>query len=208
VEEAHPSETLRYSWDIPELGETTKVTIRLLPEPNQPGLCRVRLAHEGWGSGAEWDLQRRLHEEGWASVLTTLEFFLQSGAGREKREVHLRRRVVPLSLEQTMTKLNSQEGLRSWLADSAILEPREGGRFEFTLPGGAPHIGRVRHLHPSGSGAAVFTSPQPVFLEWGVAPDEQGSRVGFTLMAYGTTEAWLAERRQEWNEALDRLSRA
>lgn len=207
VHEVSPGEWIRFSWDIPEMARATEVTLRIRPEPAQPGVCHVELTHSGWGEGPEWDVHRKSHESGWASVLAMLDFFLRNGAGKERREFHVRRR-LPLPLERAIPLMTTAQGLQSWLVARAVLEGKAGAPLELQMQDGAQYRGRIAAWHASGEGSAELDSPYPCFLEWGFAPEPEGSRIGITMTTYTAPDDWFDTERARWAAALDSLSGA
>jgi uncharacterized protein YndB with AHSA1/START domain len=207
VEEVRPHELIRYTWDLAELGETTEVCVRILPVDQQPGLCTIELTHSGFGEGPEWEEQRTAHEVGWANVLGLLDFYLRRGAGKEPREFGLRRRVA-LPGEEARALLGSADGLLRWLAVRAEVEPRDGGRYVFEDAQGTEFRGRLVICRPEVECSAEIESPEPLYLNWWVAPDPEAgvSRVALSVMAYGASDRWVDARRAEWAAALDRLA--
>ena len=204
VKEVRPGELIRYTWDLPELNETTEVVFRIKPEPGNPGVCRVELEHTGWGEGADWDRQREAHESGWSGVLALLDFYFRHGAGKERRGFHVRRRVA-LPLDRAVALMTTSEGLRSWVSERASLDLRVGGVFECDVTGGETYRGRIAAIHPSGDATIELDAPGPAILEWGFAPDGKGTRMGVTLTSYSGSPEWLEERRREWATAMDKL---
>jgi uncharacterized protein YndB with AHSA1/START domain len=205
VKQAKPEESITFSWDIPELQETTDVSIRIRRDPAREGVCKVELEHSGWGEGPDWEVQRQGHESGWATALAQLDFYLRHGAGKEVRELHLRR-CLPLSLERAVPLLTTAQGWQTWLARRASFDPRLDGEIRLELSDGTTYQGRVVALHSSGDGAAEFVKPVPLFLEWGFAPDKDKSRVGLTFTTYSASSDWSEEAQGKWREALDRIA--
>ena len=207
VKQERPGESIRMSWDIAELGETTDAAYRVVPHALQPGRSAIEVTHGGFGSGGEWDEQLRAHEEGWTNVLAILDFYLRHGAGREPRELHLRRR-LPLPMEKAIALLTTPSGLTSWLASRAELEPKPGGACVFTAGHQKEFVGRFVVFQPQGESSIEFTKPEPLFLNWFFAPDPdpQACRVAINLTGYGLSERWFDELRGEWAAALDRLA--
>ncbi len=63
---------LSFTWNappsLPEVrGQRTHVTVRL--EPAGGGRTRVRLTHDGWGDGGEWDKAFAYFERAWNQVV-------------------------------------------------------------------------------------------------------------------------------------------
>jgi len=207
VEEVRPGELVRFTWDLAEVEAPTEVTLRVLPNEKQPGLCTVGLRHSGFGEGAEWELQRTAHEAGWENVLAMLDFYLRKGAGKEPREFHLRRR-LRLPREKARALFETSAGLTSWLATRATVEPKAGGLFEFEVAHKTVYKGRLAAYRPDVECSVELISPEPAFLGWslGADPDPEACRVGITFTSYGASERWMDARRAEWAEALDRVA--
>jgi uncharacterized protein YndB with AHSA1/START domain len=207
VREARPGEFIRYTWDIPNLGETTMVNLHLHPDPDRPGVCGMELEHSGFGEGPAWQPHRQALERGWTGALALLDFYFRQGAGRERRGFRLRRR-LPISLDRAVTLMTTPEGLRSWLAEQALITFAPGGDFEATLSNGILYRGRVVAADPSGAAMLELDSPVPAVLRWEVAPDPRGTQVGVTYTGYTGLPEWLEERRREWAERLDAIGAA
>lgn len=207
VEEVRTNELIRYTWDLAELQETTEVCVRILPNALQPGLCTIELTHSGFGESAEGEAQRTAHEWGWKNVLGLLDFYLRRGAGKEPREFSLRRR-LPVPIEEARGLLASAEGLQRWLATRAEVDSRDDGRYEFEVAHKAEYRGRFVICRPDVESSAEIESPEPLFLNWWVAPDPDPgvSRLALSVTAYGVSERWFDARRAEWSEAIDRLA--
>lgn len=66
---------LSFTWNapphLPEVrGQRTSVTVRLAPAGE--GLTEVRLTHNGWGDGGQWDKAYDYFDKAWAHVLANL----------------------------------------------------------------------------------------------------------------------------------------
>ncbi|MGH3104352.1 MAG: SRPBCC family protein [Gaiellaceae bacterium] len=73
-EDVTPNEHIRYAWPMP-LGNTV-VDFRL--EPSGEG-TKLTLAHEGWGSSADWAESHDMHVSGWQFFLGNLKSYLERG---------------------------------------------------------------------------------------------------------------------------------
>ena len=80
-----PDEHVRYDWPMP-LGNTV-VDFRL--EPSGEGTTLV-LAHEGWGSGGDWDQAYEMHASGWQFFLGNLKTYLELGEDRRAEAMGLK----------------------------------------------------------------------------------------------------------------------
>jgi uncharacterized protein YndB with AHSA1/START domain len=205
VVELVPGEWIRYSWDLPELDAPTEVTMRVRPDAKQPGLCEIEVTHAGWGDGPLWDLHRGIMEGAWIVVLAVLDFYLRHGAGKERQEFHVRRR-LPLSLERALPLCTTAQGLQSWLAARAVIEGKVAAPFELDMPDRVQYRGRVVAWRAVGEWAVELAAPVPAFLEWGVAPEAEGSRLGVTLTTYTAPENWVEGERARWTAAMDALA--
>lgn len=207
VLEVKPGELLRFTWDLDALGETTQVTLRVIANEKQPGLCTVELTHSGWGEGRAWDEERTSHESGWAGVVAMLDFYLRKGAGKEPREFSYRRR-LPVPPAKAHELLSTAAGLTTWLATRATVEMKPGGRFEYEVDGKHEFQGHVPVCHPPTEAIVELTSPEPALIEWWLAPDPdpQSSRLSVSFVTYTASERWFAARREEWRAAMDKLA--
>jgi uncharacterized protein YndB with AHSA1/START domain len=207
VLEARAGEFLRFTWDLDTLGETTEVTLRLVPHDTQPGLCTVELTHSGWSEGAAWDEERTSHEAGWAGIVALLDFYLRCGAGKQPREFNYRRR-LPVSPGKADHLLTTAAGLATWLGGRANVEMRPGGRFEYEVNDKHEFKGRVVVCRPGMEAAVELAGAEPAFFEWWLAPDPdpQASRLSVSFVTYSASERWFDARREEWRAAMDRLA--
>jgi uncharacterized protein YndB with AHSA1/START domain len=67
-----PMTMLSFTWNappsLPEVrGQRTHVTVRLSPEG--AGRTRVRLHHDGWGTGGQWDEAYRYFDRAWNQIV-------------------------------------------------------------------------------------------------------------------------------------------
>jgi len=67
-----PPAMLSFTWNAPPhlpqvRSQMTHVTVRL--EPLGPRETRVRLEHDGWGEGGEWDAARAYFDRAWGEVV-------------------------------------------------------------------------------------------------------------------------------------------
>jgi len=78
-----PPRMLAFTWNAPPSlptvrGQMTHVVIRL--SETEAGDTRVRLRHDGWGTGGEWDQAFRYFERAWNEVvLPRLRYCFQHG---------------------------------------------------------------------------------------------------------------------------------
>lgn len=73
-EDVTANERLRFPWK----GGSSPTTVEYTLRPSGEG-TELRLAHTGWGEGAEWDESRSNHEQGWGFFLGNLQSYLESG---------------------------------------------------------------------------------------------------------------------------------
>ncbi len=199
-----PGESARLTWDLAEAERSTTVDLRLVSAANQPGECTLELVHGGWAQDDAGSRIQSSCESGWSVLLAMLDFYLRHGAGKEKREFFLLRR-LSVPTEEARRLLTTTEGLQSWIAAAARVEPKSGGVFDLQSAGGPRYRGRVVAWDASGEGAAELDEPEPSIFRWMIAADGQGSRVEVMLRTYSGSAEWLEGERRRWVEGLKKL---
>jgi uncharacterized protein YndB with AHSA1/START domain len=184
------------SWFMERDGCETTASFDL--EDDDAGTTSLRFRHSGFPPGDEWLGRFEMVSLEWDKVLENLRFHVEEGHGG--LAFYLRMQApMPASRERVFAAWSGTEGLRSWLATSAFIDPAPGGEIDLSLRGG----GHVRGILRS---VAQWKHLRMLWDEDGkksligvsIWPAESGSVLTITQRSYAITEAERDGLRVAW----------
>ncbi len=204
IREIESGRRILFAWDVPPLEATTEAEIVLSPAHGGEPRTDVRLSHMGWGMGESWEDEFRAASAGWRSTLALLDFHLKHQA-RGGRRSFILRRALHLAPGEIWAHLTTENGLKSWLGESATIDLREDGEIRVLLRDGATLQGRIAVAEPGMRIAYSFDSPEPIFLEITWCRSHGGTSLVASGSTHGASEVWPLQQRIQWSERLGRI---
>jgi len=175
------------------------VDFRLEP---RDGKTAIKLLHDGFGCGPQWEEVYAAVRRGWEFQLHSLRHYLECHAGAQRSVATLRRK-SSLSVEEVWGRLVGATGIVSSETEGSIAE---GGRCIIRCGNNDAWAGVVCIFDPPKQFAAVLSAMNDsLFRIYLVEKNEGDVELSLWLASYRTSAAVVAEFRLRWAELLDQL---
>lgn len=202
--EIEENKKLVLSWFMERDGCETIASFEL--DDEDPGFTYVKFRHTGFPSDPTWQVRCDLIALEWDKVLENLRFHVE-----EHREgvqpLYLRIQAkLPASRERAHLHWVGPAAIRTWLAESAFVDPAVGGEIDLLLADGKRVRGEIRTFLP-GKHMRLLWDEAGTRSLLGISfwPDPDGSVMTLTQRSYGVGEGEREKLRAVWEERFARL---
>jgi len=164
------------------------------------GETTLRLVHNGFAVGADWDDELESTDRGWSIFLRNLKLALERHAGRPCAQSTFSRR-TPLSRDEAWARLVGPLGFDRdgvWAGRT----PTEGDAFDVTTAGGTALRGTVEIFHRARDLALTLGNLDDSLFRLSFERAKAGTLVFGTVLAYGMAPGAVAELGATFQETL------